>query len=148
MTETEPDKSQLRTLPTNPSDFEKAIAPYRVMVRPAVVLAKKVCKVLPPKDPMDADETESLEMSYAAAMYQAGGDIDFRITAAMATLGIAIPRLIKYLDDREEKEKANGKIPLQVQSSEQRLIQLQNELKELEQKKRNLEVKPAEVMTF
>lgn len=117
-------------------------------MRPAVVLAKKCCKVLPPKDPMDSDETESLEMSYAAAMYQAGGDIDFRITAAMATLGIAIPRLIKYLDEREEKEKANSKIPLQVQNSEQRLIQLQNELKELEQRKARLEVKPVPTIEF
>lgn len=75
------------------------------MVRPAVICIKKITQALPPKDALDADEKESLEMSYAAAMYQSGGNVDFRVTAAMATLGVAIPRIIKYLDQREEEQR-------------------------------------------
>jgi hypothetical protein len=138
----------IRSLPTNPSEFEKAIGPYRIMVRPMVVPAQKVCKTLPPKDPLDGDERESLEMSYAAAMYQSGGDVDMRIAAAFATLGVAIPRIIKYLDDKEASEKKVAAIPTQVQNAQQQLVTLQNQLAELEKKKSALEVKPVPVINF
>lgn len=118
------------------------------MIRPAVVLVQKMCKTLPPKDPMDSAETESLEMSYAAALYQSGGQVDFRITAAMATLGIAIPRIIKYLDERDEKEKKSVKIPSQVNEAEAHLARLQAELRELEQKKATMKAEPVEVLKF
>lgn len=118
------------------------------MVRPIVVCVQKVCKVLPPKDPLDSDERESLEMSYAAAMYQSGGAVDFRITAAMATLGVALPRIIKYLDDREEKDAAKNRIPAKVDLAQQELVRLQNELAELEKKKSAMEVKPIPIIHF
>lgn len=146
-TEAEPE-TQFRTLPSNPTEFERAIAPYRIMVRPVVICVKKMTKVLPPKDELDADEHESLEMSYAAAMYQSGGNVDFRITAALATLGVAIPRVIKYLDEREEKEKEKKSLPTKTNETTAELIRLKNELEEMKRTTARAADKPLPAIRF
>jgi len=91
----------VRQLPTNPEEFDKLLAPYRVMVRPLVGGISKICETLDSM-PLDADEKEGGIQAFSALLYQYGGELDARVLVALWVAGVTMPRVLHYM----QKDKA------------------------------------------
>jgi hypothetical protein len=111
------------------------------MAKPWVHATDKIAGFVPPKDRLDSVEKDGLEMSTAAVMYQQGGSLDARILLLSCVAGIALPRILKYIDQREEERK--GKPKVEAVSEEVKQLREKIARLELESKKpvnSNLEI--------
>lgn len=99
-------------LPNNPNEFESALAPYRPMVRPALIGLSKVCEVVGVQK-LDGDEIEGGTVAFSGLMYQYGGQLDARVLVALWLIGVTLPRAIQKLT---EKPKQNATI-VEVQAT-------------------------------
>jgi len=94
----------VKTLPEDPKEFDAAIAPVRVMVRPILHGISRLASSAG-TDPLDKAEIDSGEVAFAALMFQYGALLDARVLVALWLAGVTVPRGIQYLE-RKQKEKA------------------------------------------
>lgn len=93
-----------KALPDDPKEFDKAIGPCRVMVRPVIHGISRLCKAAG-TDELDKEEKESGEIAFSALMYQYGAMLDARVLVALWVAGVSIPRITQYLESQEEKRR-------------------------------------------
>jgi hypothetical protein len=77
------------------------------MAKPWVHAIDRIAGHVPPNERLDSVEKDGLELSTAAVMYQHGGSLDARVLLLSCVAGIALPRVLKYLEQREQERK-NG----------------------------------------
>lgn len=75
------------------------------MAKPWVHAIDRIAGHVPPNERLDSVEKDGLEMSTAATMYQHGGSLDARVLLLSCVAGIALPRVLKYLEQREQEKK-------------------------------------------
>lgn len=94
-----------RPLPEDPNELDKAIRPYRLMVKPLLGGLSRLYRYIG-TDPLDKDEMEGGELAFGALMYQMGGTLDARILVMLWLAGTGLPRALQYLDKKENEKKA------------------------------------------
>jgi hypothetical protein len=94
----------MRPLPEKPEDFDKLLAPYRVMVRPLVGGVSKIAEVMDTL-PLDADEKEGGVQAFSALLYQYGGELDARVLVGLWLAGVTLPRVLHAIKKMQEEEK-------------------------------------------
>lgn len=99
-----------RPLPEDPSEWDKALLPYKGLVRTPLIAVSKTLKYLPPHEPLDAAEMAGGEQAFAALLYQEGAQMNAWTMVALWGLGIGSFRLIKYLDTREQRAAEKAKV--------------------------------------
>lgn len=95
---------ETRKLPEEPAEFEAALKPYRIMVRPLVTGVSRLCEEVG-SIPLDSDERQGGEQAFAALMYQYGGQLDARVLVALWVVGVTLPRVIHEVKKRDAKKK-------------------------------------------
>lgn len=84
--------------------------PYKPMVKAPLVALSKTLKHFPPHDTLDNDEMAGGQTAFAALMYQEGMKANAWMLVGMWALGIGAPRVIKYLDEREQRAAEKAKV--------------------------------------
>jgi hypothetical protein len=90
-----------RQLPSDPQELDRALAPHRILAAPVIGGVSKLAEVMG-TSPLDVAEREGGTLSFAALLYQYGGELDARILFAMWVAGVTIPRLAEYAKKRSE----------------------------------------------
>lgn len=90
-------------LPTDPKDFDAAIAPMRVMVKPVLFGISRLSAVAG-TEPLDKDEIASGEIAFAALAYQYGAMLDARVLVALWLGGVTVPRVVQYFENKRKAE--------------------------------------------
>lgn len=119
------------------------------MARPWVHCIDKIAGYVPPKDRLDSIEKEGLELATAATLYQHGGSLDARVLLLSCCAGIAIPRILKYIDQQEEKKNAEKSAPVNDLAQLTEMVnKLKTELEESKRVKSSTEVKPLPAISY
>jgi hypothetical protein len=90
-------------LPEDPKEFDAAIGPSKIMVRPMLHAISKLCEAVD-TDPLDKDEIESGSTALGALMYQYGAMLDARVLVTIWLASVSLPRVTQYLEAKQKKE--------------------------------------------
>lgn len=94
---------QTKQLPSDNKEFDEAIAPSKVMVRPILHAISRVSEACH-ASPLDSDEIESGTVAFAALMYQYGAMLDARVLVALWVASVSIPRIPEVMEYYKQKK--------------------------------------------
>lgn len=97
-----------RVIPTEQSDFQKAIRPYKVPASLAVKLLDKLA-VMAETSPLDKEEKDLHTDATAALMYEEVEVMSGKFLFLCSTAMIVIPRLIEKIDQRKKRKEEEAK---------------------------------------
>lgn len=97
-------KPEKRTAPTDPDEFRKATALFKLPAQMMVTILSKASTAMG-EAPADNDEKEMLTTGYSGMLYEQLESLSFTAVAAIGTIGFMAPRLISYFDKKAEARK-------------------------------------------
>jgi len=92
--------SQKRPLPETEEEQQRAFAPYRMFVRPAMSAVSEGFESFDLK-PLSPDERESGVTAFSALLYEHGGEISASLLVGMWIMSIGTPRALDYFRKRK-----------------------------------------------
>lgn len=97
--------SSRHRLPADPKEREDALMPHRVMARPIVAGLSMLCEEMDTK-PLNSAEEASCTEAFAALIWKYMHEATPEAFAALALLGIGVPRVPQAIRNRRKKRQA------------------------------------------